>query len=213
MKLGTATMMSGGIPSRPGTPFGGGYYVGRMAPGDGNRYALIVAPKNGGETTGRIQLRNTTLDIPEARNSWDGAANMAAMLAVTTGSCPAAIAFAGLTLNGFSDWVIPARYQLEMCYRAFKRSTVANDLTTPGTSSNQYADPNTPLYTASDPAQTSLAAFQIGGSEAFEDDNYWSSTTYPTGQAWCQDMNAGGMRNSYGLSTLWKVRGVRMIKI
>jgi hypothetical protein len=179
----------------------------------GVRYALILAPKAYGETVGTIQLRTSAIDIPDARSDWDGASNMAAMLAVTTGSCPAAVAVKGLNINGFADWVLPARYQLELCYRNLKRSTTANDLTAPGTTSNQYADPATPVYTESNPAQSIDPAFQIGGSEVFENNNYWSSTTYPTGQAWCQDMNAGGMRNSYSLTAGWKARAVRMIRI
>lgn len=214
MRLGRASMMSVSIPTRPGTPFGGGYYVGRMLGLDGFRYALIVAPKSGGETTGPIQLLTNANDVPGARSGWDGASNTAAFAAVTIGTSPAAIALASLNgsnFNGFNDWHIPARYQLEMCYRNLKPS-VDQNITKDGTTSNQYADPPTPAYTATDPAQTTVAAFQKGGPEAFEDGDYWSSTSFAPNMAWYQYMAYSAM--TYELTTRSRrIRVVRMIRI
>lgn len=211
MKLGTALIMSGaGIPTVPGTPFGGGFYVGRMIDPNGVKYALILAPKGSGESGNRTAFTSTNAAMTSLLSDWDGASNTAAMLA--DNRSPIATFTANMTIGGFTDWFIPARYQLELCYRNLKRSTTANDLTGDGVTSNQYAYPNTPAYTASNPAQTSRALFQSGGSEAFEDDNYWTSSPYPSTEAWYQDMNAGGLR--HGSKTVGhRVRAVRMIKI
>lgn len=218
MRLASALMLAGGVnvPTIPGTPFGGGFYVGRMAPGDGNKYALIVAPKDPGEWQYNLNYRNSNASTSGAGSPWDGAANTEALIAL--GATISAIADFALVIrnnggiNGYNDWFVPARYQQEMIYRNLKFSTSANRTDGPGITSNMYADPSTPAYTASNPAQTVADAFKLGGSEAFSNNNYWSSTEYPTTNAWCTDMDSGYFTN-YNKTLGFRCRLVRMIKL
>lgn len=204
--LGKAVLMSGGIPSRPGTQYAGGFYVGRMKI-NGVRYALIVAPKAAGEAVNTpITSGNRSADI---LSDWDGAANTAAMVA---NPVQEAAAFCkNLTIGGFTDWVLPARDQLELCYRNLKPGTTAND-TGAGYGSNPNADPPTPDYTSASPAQTISTAFRVGGSEAFASTEYWSSTGYTSTTAITKSFDSGTpIQRNRGL--LFYVRAVRMITI
>lgn len=218
MKLSSALMMSAAlnVPTIPGTPFAGGYYVGRLAPGDGNKYALIVAPKDPGEWQYNLNYKIENTSVSGAGSPWDGAANTQALIAL--GATVSAIADFVLVIrnnggiNGYNDWFVPARYQLEMIYRNLKTSTTANRSDGPGITSNSYADPNTPAYTATNPPQTSAAAFKAGGAEAFQNNNYWSSTEYPSANAWCTDMDSGYFTN-YNKTFGFACRLVRMIRI
>lgn len=217
MRLATALMGGGvNVPTIPGTPFAGGYYVGRLAPGDGNKYALIVAPKAQGEFQYNLQYRSTNAGLTAASSPWDGAANSAALIAL--GANASAIADFmqqvnnGGGINGYADWFIPARYQLEMIYRNLKRSNTTNRTDGPGATSNIYADPNTPVYTASAPVQTDVTAFIAGGSEAYENNNYWSSTEFPSTDAWVTDMDSGYFTH-YVKNSGYRCRLVRMIKL
>jgi len=217
MRSGIASIMARApIPTVPGTPYGGGYYVGRMIGGDGVKYAVILAPKSSGEWPYALNYRNSAVSTPAAGSAWDGVANTAALIALGAGVSAIADFVLQVNnnggINGYTDWFIPARYQLEMCYRNLKPFTSANSTDSPGATNNTYADPNTPAYTASVPAQTTVTAFQGGGAEAFFNDNYWSSTEYPTANAWCQDMNSGRMPNNS--KTLgFRCRLIRLIKI
>ena len=217
MRLATAALMSRApIPTIPGTPYGGGYYVGRMIGGDGVKYAVILAPKNIGEWPNSLNYRTSAASTPAAGSAWDGASNTAALIAL--GATVSAIADFVLSvnnnggINGYTDWFIPARYQLEMCYRNLKPFTSANSTDSPGLTSNSYADPSTPEYTATVPAQTTVAAFQGGGSEAFLNTGYWSSTEYPTAEAWYQDMNSGRMPH-VNKTLGFRCRLIRLIKV
>ncbi|WP_346829444.1 hypothetical protein ABDX87_20035 [Pseudomonas abietaniphila] len=217
MRLGRAALMSrGSLPSIAGTPFGGGYYVGRLIGDDGVKYALIVAPKATGEWPNRLSYKLSSTSSAAAGSAWDGAANSAALVAAGVDVHPIADFMMqvnnGGGINGYTDWFIPARYQLEMVYRNLKTSTAANATNSLGITSNRFADPNTPEYTATNPAQTSAVQFQTGGSEAFVNDGYWSSTEYPTTEGWYQDMNAGYMSHLSKTSGL-RCRLVRAIKI
>lgn len=217
MRLGKAALMSrGALPTVPGTPYGGGYYVGRLIGDDGVKYALIVAPKSTGEWPNKLSYKTTSTSSAAANSAWDGAANSAVLLAAGVDIHPLADFMmqvnSGGGINGYTDWFIPARYQLEMIYRNLKTSTAANGTDSPGLTSNRFADPNTPEYTATNPSQTSAVPFQTGGAEAFLNDGYWSSTEYPTTEGWYQDMNSGRMPHVSKTLGL-RCRLVRTIKI
>jgi hypothetical protein len=95
-------------------------------------------------------------------------------------SNPAAQFCEGLTIGGFSDWYLPAANELDVCYFNLKPAISSN--TTSGRSGiNANAVPaRASNYTSSVPAQTSVTSFQIGNSEAFADNSYWSSTQDPS---------------------------------
>lgn len=104
MKKATTTEV---IPTKPGTPFGGGYYVGRFFI-DAQPYALIVAPKS--EDTEMISgpWNKTAKKVAGALSYHDGLANTEAM--AKAGS-PIAKAFRALTTGGFDDWYLPSRLE------------------------------------------------------------------------------------------------------
>ena len=157
-----------------GTFLEGGYFAGYISQtADGNAtHGLIVAPAASGyngEST--LQWKTSDTSTSGTSSEYDGAANTANM---ADANHPAANYCAGLSIGGYSDWYLPARYELEIAYYNLKPSTASND-TSFGT--NSYAVPQRGSnYTAGDPAQTSVAAFQSGGAEDFVANIHWSST-------------------------------------
>ena len=97
-------------------------------------------------------------------------------------SHPAAQFCEGLSIGGYSDWYLPARYELDIAYENLKPTTDSNN-TSWGI--NPYSVPErTVNRTAGAPAQTSVAAFQTGGAEAFAAAFHWSSTEDSSTNAW-----------------------------
>lgn len=199
------------VPTTPGEAWGGGYYVGRMKV-DGVSYALVVAPKGSGETTLTIKGNTTANNLGLGR--WDGRGNTEAIYnqGVSLGEARPATQWAlDLRIGGYSDWAVPARDQLVMLYATFK-ATADTNYTDEG--EIPYADPpRTTKFTASDPAQTSIAAWRSGGSEAMTT-RYWSSTDAGPGQSsyLSVDFTKGGHyisppTNNFG------VRAVRLVRI
>ena len=160
----------------PGDSYEGGYFAGFISQtGDGNAtHGLIIAPAASGYNGGtKLQWKTTSDSTTGTGSSYDGAANTANM---SNTSHPAANYCANLSINGYTDWYLPARYELEIAYYNLKPTTT-NNVTDSNTDSNPYAYPAARgSYTTSDPSQTSVSAFQSGGTEAFEADDHWTST-------------------------------------
>jgi hypothetical protein len=171
------------------------------------RYRVIVAPKSTGENAStRYKNANTAAptDTHTLSEGWRATESM--RLADTSTVYPAAHWARNLSINGFSDWYIPARDELELCWRNLKPVTENNvtstnrptgftrnytNLGSIGTSGNQHgvnlnSFPQGAAYTATVPAQTSATAFRSGGAEAFEfgSARYWSSTEYSNTSVW-----------------------------
>ena len=164
--------------SGAGIPIGafleGGYFAGYIShTADGNAtHGLIVAPAASGYNgESQLQWKTANTSTPGTSSLYDGAANTANM---ADASHPAANYCAGLTIDGYSDWYLPALYELEIAYYNLKPTTQSNN-TSFGI--NAYSVPaRGSNYTAGDPAQTSVTAFQSGGAEAFVGNYHWTST-------------------------------------
>jgi hypothetical protein len=141
---------------------------------------------------------------------------------------PAAQFCEGLSIGGFSDWYLPARDELELCYRNLKPTTDANntsarplsgitypegnDVSGDTTGINRNSDPTGAAYTSGNPAQTSVTAFQTGNTEAFASALYWSSSEYSSTVAWYQTFANGG-QNSLAKNGYGYVRAVRRVAV
>jgi hypothetical protein len=195
-------------PSVPGIPLEGGFYAGRILI-SGILYALIAAPKAEGERKAGAWSKSYD-SVPGALSWNDGAANTAAM--AESGSTLAKWA-KDLTIGGYSDWYIPALDELEICYRYLKPTAEPNYLWS-RSGINVSAVPPTYPYTAELPAQTQNDLFVAGGSEAFADEIYWSSTQLASDShyAWGQDFSYGS-QDYWGKDVQVKARAVRRLAI
>ena len=155
-----------------GQEYQGGYFAGYISQTANGvaTHGLIVAPKETGESSS-LQWKTTTTTTSGTSNEYDGAANTASM---SDANHPAANFCAGLTIGGYSDWYLPAFYEIDIAYFNLKPTTTSNNN---DTGANPYSVPERTVdYTAGNPAQTSVSIFQSGGSQAFVTaSEYWTS--------------------------------------
>jgi hypothetical protein len=120
------------IPAVIGEPFGGGYFAGYIShTADGNAtHALIVAPRATGATGkwlhadhGPAMENHATHLLLDTTSDFDGAVNTAAMVTAGINIHPAANFCKNLSIGGFTDWYLPARYELDIAYFNLKPST------------------------------------------------------------------------------------------
>jgi hypothetical protein len=210
-------------PAVLGEPFGGGYFAGYIShTADGNpTHALIVAPRSTGATgTGYTLITNPTWKTTNTTtagttSSFDGAANTAAMVAAGITDHPAAEFCVNLSIGGFTDWYLPARWELDIAYFNLKPSVAAN-ITAWGI--NDYSVPKrTANYTPDSPAQTAITGFLANESQAFVTSDHWSSTEVSPFVAWSASLNNGGQNGGVGgitkTSTSRRVRAFRRIAL
>ena len=191
-----------------GSALGGGFLAGQISTA-GNSiadYNLIIGPKASAfNNSKQWKIVNTTTS--GTSSDIDGPANSTAMNNVTH---PAAQFCEGLTIGGFSDWYMPAKNELEVCYYNLKPNTTNNN-TSSGINPNAVPA-RASNYTAGTPAQTSATDFQSGGTEAMSIGSYWSSTesssTYAKGQ-----LNLYGNQFVYFKNYAGYVRAVRRVAV
>jgi len=193
------------IPTVIGTACEGGFYAGLFQI-DGQQYALIVAPKMEGETSGKWGEYGQ--DVPGARSYNDGRANT---LAMAEAGSPLAQWALGLQINGHDDWYIPSRDELEILYRNLKPTNDENCCSFRD-GDNASSLPAGYPYTEESPAQTAAEAFQAGQPEAFEPRWHWASTQYSPDLAWVQGFYAGFQLNGHKVTEL-RARAVRKIPV
>jgi hypothetical protein len=206
------------FPAVIGEPFGGGFFAGYIShTADGNpTHALIVAPRATGATgtgytlTTNLQWKTANTTTAGTTSDFDGAANTAAMVTAGIADHPAAEFCVNLSIGGFTDWYLPARYELDIAYFNLKPTTAAN-ITSWG--SNIYSVPrrginNTTTY----PSQTALTAFNTSA-EAFVAHIIWSSTENNATLAWLSRFSDGLQDPNIKLNTLTAVRAFRRIAL
>lgn len=193
-----------------GDAYEGGFFAGYISHTDNSvaTHGLIVAPAASGYN-GKLTLqwKTSNTSTADTASPFDGAINSANM---NNASHPAAQYCEGLSIGGYSDWYLPARYELDIAYENLKPTTDNNN-TSWGV--NPYSVPErTVNRTAGTPAQTSIAAFQSGGAEAFVATFHWSSTETDATNAWRPRLSDGGQfyiaKNSQGF-----VRAFRKIAL
>lgn len=182
----------------------GGFFSGTVRINDA-LFGVITAPKAEGQYSG-IWLPSYD-DVPGATSCFDSKANTIAMAAAGSPIAQKALA---TTINGHSDWVIPARDVLEIQYRAHKPTTEKNYGYRSG--DNASSVPAGYPYTGTFPAQCQDPLFQEGGSEAFDTDWYFSSTQCSPYGAWIQGFG-GGHQNVSSMYYEGVVRLVRLIQL
>jgi hypothetical protein len=164
------------VPTVIGQPFGGGFYAGKIAVGGGGvaTHYLVIADKTLGESSGlQWGPAFVTTGITSVINGPTNSSSLAAL-----GATYAAATFCeGLTINGYTDWYLPAKNELEVIYYNLKFGAQLN-YTGAGSNANAVApEPISTNYSATSPQQTAAVAFRTGGSQALTyPDNYWSST-------------------------------------
>jgi hypothetical protein len=170
-----------------GDAYEGGFFAGAISHTANGvaTHLLIVAPAATGATI-NLQWKTTNTTTVGTTSSFDGAANSANM---NNASHPAAQFCEGLSIGGYTDWYLPARYELEIAYYNLKPTTDSNN-TSHGI--NAYSVPaRGSNYTAGTPAQTTVTAFQTGNSEAFAASYHWSSTEDSSTDAWSLIFSSG----------------------
>jgi hypothetical protein len=169
-----------------GAAFEGGFYAGLISyTADGvPTHALIVAPRATGATgTGytltTMRQWSTTGVIPAGTSLFNGRANTDTFIGIGISNYPAAQFCTTLSIGGYTDWYLPARYELDIAYFNLKPTTNIN-YTSANTGSpegvNAYSVPPRPSqWSSGNPPRTSVADFQSGGTEAFTDQFHWTS--------------------------------------
>jgi len=213
-----------------GTPLGGGYYAGQIKvfageeggglPAADTIYNLIVAPAVAGTAYPVEYNINSASDTnPPSQNQVYG--NLASTL--FNDANHTAFQFAkGLSIAGFTDWYVPARYELEILYFNLKPNTVSS---AGFLGANPNAVPPRTTYTSTVPGLTTAdgtngtANFQSGGSEAFNSVQfqtssvYWSSTELSTANLNAYNLvfsNGGNLSASTKQATC-SVRAIRRV--
>ena len=195
-----------------GAVFGGGFFAGQISTtADGvATHNLVIGPLSTAENAS-VSWKNATTATPGANSVIDGPQNTADMVADGSSTVyPAAHFCNDLVIGGFSDWYMPAQNELEVCYYNLKPTTTSN---TTSSGANAYAVPSrSSNYTAGAPAQTSAAAFQTGGAEAFAADFFWSSTEFNATGAWIDFFSYGGQFD-FSKNSAARVRAVRRVSV
>jgi hypothetical protein len=125
-------------------------------------------------------------------------------------SHPAAQFCEGLTIGGFSDWYMPAKNELEVCYYNLKPTTTSN-FTASGINANAVPA-RASNYTAGTPAQTSAADFKDTGAEDFGAVFYWSSSEFSASRGWVQAFDIG-VQDYYSKTDSLRVRAIRRVAV
>ena len=199
-------LLAGGRATAPaiGSEYAGGYYAGEIstdASGVATHF-LIVAPKASGEIATKTWGPTTTTSI---NNVINGPTNSAALAALGS-TYEAATWCESLSIGGFTDWHLPAVDELEVIYYYLKPETTSNAVGVgDGENTHAVSPQPTSAWTSGAPAQTSVSAFQSGGSECFEVGMYLTSCESPTFPSHCWALNFDSGFGTAGTNSTTKI--------
>jgi hypothetical protein len=191
-----------------GDAYQGGFYAGQISTAaDGIAdYNLVVGPLASAQNNSK-QWKILNNGTSGTSSVIDGPTNSSNMNNATH---PAAQFCEDLTIGGFSDWYMPAINELEVCYYNLKPTTNPSFIEFGG---NVNSVPKrTSNYTTSNPAQTSAGAFKSGGSEAFDNPFYWSSTENNTATGTVKYFKYGSVYQPLKTSS-YRVRAIRRVAV
>lgn len=201
-------------PPNIGHSFGGGYFAGKVSNAANTvaDYYLIVAPKATGQTF--VKYQDVAGLVTGASSNINGPNNTIILTGLSYPySSPAALFCDGLTINGYSDWYLPAKNELEVMYYFLKPGTQPNNMSNGNNINAVPPEPYNTSYTSASPAQTSASLFVSGGSEAFYEDYYWSSTENNSTNAVAQSFFTGLQTNIWSKEAQLSVRAVRRVYV
>jgi hypothetical protein len=159
-----------------------------------------------------IKWKNANSATAGADSVINGPQNTADMVADGNATVyPAAHFCNDLVIGGFSDWYMPAKNELEVCYYNLKPTTASN-ATISGINPNAVPA-RASNYTAGTPAQTSATDFQDTGAEDFTGGDYWSSTEASVYNANTQNFTFGRQDNDTPKASNYRVRAVRRVAV
>lgn len=192
-----------------GSALGGGYFAGQISTaGNGIAdYNLVVGPKSTAQAYPKT-WKTTSTSTAGTSSVINGPTNSSNM---NNASHPAAEFCEALTIGGFTDWYMPAKNELEVCYYNLKPTTDANETTYSGTNTNAVPSRGS-NYTSGTPAQTSATNFRNTGTEYFQSVDYWTSTQYSATLAWIQSFYDGGQGQS-DKGNYARVRAIRRVAV
>lgn len=158
-----------------GQAYEGGFYAGQIGVSGVATHNLVVAPVASGQFFGK--WKNANSSTPGAESDIDGPQNTADIVADGNATVyPCAHFCNNLSTGGQTDWYMPAKNELEVCYFNLKPTTQTNN-TSSGINPNSIPARGS-NYTSGDPAQTSATDFCDTGAEDFSALGYWSSTEF-----------------------------------
>ena len=202
-------------PPAIGSAFEGGFFAGQISTTANSiaTHNLVIGPLSTAQST--LMWKDATTATPGAGSVIDGPQNTADMVADGNSTVyPAAHFCNNLSTGGQTDWYMPAKNELEVCYFNLKPTTT-NNSTSSGINSNAVPA-RASNYTNSPavPAQTSASAFQSGGSEAFAAFAYWASTDIVSidAVAYSQNFNTGSQTGNNKQNS-YRVRAVRRVAV
>lgn len=195
-----------------GSALGGGYFAGQISTA-GNSiadYNLVVGPVASAESSSK-QYKNVNTATAGADSVIDGPQNTADIVADGNATVyPAAHFCNDLVIGGFSDWYLPAKNELEVCYYNLKPTTGSN-YTSSGINANAVPA-RASNYTAGTPTQTSATDFRNTGAEDFATTNYWSSTEAFPSSVFAQYFSYGAQVDASKTYSI-RVRAVRRVAV
>lgn len=199
-------------PLQIGQAYAGGFYAGQISTTANSvaTHNIVVGPVSTAQT--QLAWKNANTATAGADSDINGPQNTLDMVADGNSTVyPCAHFCNDLTTGGQTDWYMPAKNELEVCYFNLKPTTGANQ-TSSGINANAVPA-RASNYTSGTPARTSVTAFQSGGSEEFTAANYWSSTEFSAANAMNQYFPSGHQYDVSKVNTGLRVRAVRRVAV
>ena len=194
-----------------GSAYEGGFFAGQISTaGNGIAdYNLVVGPVSTAQSS--FVWKNVTTATAGADSDVNGTQNTADMVADGNSTVyPCAHFCNNLSTGGQTDWYMPSKNELEVCYFNLKPLTTSND-TSSGINANAVPA-RASNYTSGNPAQTSATNFRNTGAEDFATNAYWSSTEFSATDSRIQNFYYGVQSyTSKGDSN--RVRAIRRVAV